>query len=258
MHRAARAGRTDQLVALMAECTDDEELERLRLELISVNMPVARSVATGYRSRGIASEDLEQIAYLALTKAARRFDPRAGHDFLSFCVPTVRGEVRRYFRDHGWMVRPPRRMQELQQQVSIAQSDLTLRLGRPPTTREVAAHLDEEVDHVLEAMDGRGCFTPTSLDQVVGEGDSTLGDLIGATESGVSSAEARMMLAPVMGGLRDRDRHIIAMRFFEGMTQREIAARIGVTQMQVSRLLARIFQDLRQAMGPPDESARTG
>src|ERR1700712_2502487 len=96
--RAARSARTDELVELLISCSDQDEDERLRQDLISVNMPVARSIAGRYRSRGIASEDLDQIAYLALTKAARRFDPRAGHAFLSFCVPTVHGEVRRHFR----------------------------------------------------------------------------------------------------------------------------------------------------------------
>ena len=143
-------------------------------------MPVADSVVSRYRSRGIATEDLQQVAYLALTKAARRFDPSAGHDFLSFCVPTIRGEVRRYFRDKGWMVRPPRRIQELQQRITQAQTDLTTTLGRPPSADELARHLDEEPADVREALDGQGCFTPTSLDRPVGEeGRRLLGELIG-------------------------------------------------------------------------------
>jgi RNA polymerase sigma-B factor len=251
--RAGRSARTDEIVELLHVCVDDEERHRLREELIAVNMPVARSIATGYRSRGIPSEDLEQIAYLALTKAARRFDASAGHAFLSYCVPTIRGEVRRYFRDHGWMVRPPRRIQELQQRVFRAESELSLQLGRPPAAREVAEHLDEEIDQVLEAMDGQGCFFPTSLDRSVGEGETTLGDLIGSDQASVQSAEARLLLAPVVSRLGERDRHILQMRFFDGLTQQEIAKELGITQMQVSRLLTRIFRDLRQALGPLDE-----
>ena len=123
-------------------------------------MPVADSVVSRYRARGIATEDLQQVAYLALTKASRRFDPDAGHDFLSFCVPTIRGEVRRYFRDKGWMVRPPRRIQELQQRLTRARTDLTTSLGRPPSPSELAQHLGEDVSAVREAMDGQGCFSP--------------------------------------------------------------------------------------------------
>ena len=115
--------------------SDENERHALTNELAAVNMPIADSVVSRYRSRGVATEDLQQVAYLALTKAARRFDPSAGHDFLSFCVPTIRGEVRRYFRDKGWMVRPPRRIQELQARISQAQRDLSITLGRPPVLR---------------------------------------------------------------------------------------------------------------------------
>ncbi len=125
------------------------------------------------------------MAYLALTKAARRFDPDAGHDFLSFCVPTIRGEVRRYFRDKGWMVRPPRRIQELQQRLARRARDLTTTLGRPPTPDELAQHLDEDPADVREALDGQGCFTPTSLDRPVGdELGASLGELIGVEDDG--------------------------------------------------------------------------
>src|SRR3954451_982633 len=167
-----RLGRTEAtrgLVARLAACVDDDERHALSNELASVNMPVADAVVSRYRSRGVATEDLQQVAYLALTKAARRFDPEAGHAFLSFCVPTIRGEVRRYFRDQGWMVRPPRRIPELQQAVVRTQSDLTAELGRPATPRELSEALGEELDDVLEALDGRGAFSPTSLDRPVGQ-----------------------------------------------------------------------------------------
>ena len=171
--RVARSARTDELVELLWTSTDESERADLRADLIATNMPVARSIASRYRSRGIPLEDLQQVAYLALTKAAHRFDPDAGHAFLSFCVPTIQGEVRRYFRDHGWMVRPPRRIQELQQRVLRAQAELTFKLGRAPAPRELADHLGEEIDDVLEALDSQGCFTPASLDRPVGDGDSS-------------------------------------------------------------------------------------
>ncbi|MET0999815.1 MAG: sigma-70 family RNA polymerase sigma factor [Marmoricola sp.] len=251
-----RAQRTDQIVAALATCQDDEERRVLTNELVAVNMQVADSVVSRYRSRGIATDDLRQVGYLALTKAAHRFDPSAGNDFLSFCVPTIRGEVRRYFRDKGWMIRPPRRIQELQQRLSRAQGDLTTKLGRPPVADELALELGEDPADVREALDGQGCFTPTSLDRPVGsdEGGATLGQVIGDEDDQQAAAEARVALAPVVRRLGQRDRHILQLRFYEGRTQREIAEDIGVTQMQVSRLLTRIFRDLRNELGSLDDA----
>jgi RNA polymerase sigma-B factor len=251
--RSARARSTDDIVSALASTPEGSRRRRLVEQLIAVNMSVADSIVSRYRSRGVATEDLQQVAYLALTKAAQRFDPRAGHDFLSFSVPTIRGEVRRYFRDHGWMIRPPRRIQELQQRLTRAQSDLSFRLGRPPVVEELARDLDETPDDVREALDGQGCFSPVSLDAPVGEDDaSSLGELLGAPDGDRDAAEARVVLAPVVRRLGSRDRRILRLRFFEGLTQREIAADIGVTQMQVSRLLTRILSTLKDDLGALD------
>jgi RNA polymerase sigma-B factor len=255
--RRSRSERTHDLVTLLAQTEDDAERHELSNQLAAVNMPIADAVVSRYRSRGVATEDLQQVAYLALTKAARRFDPHAGHDFLSFCVPTIRGEVRRYFRDKGWMVRPPRRIQELQHRLTRAQQDLSTALGRPPVADELAAHLDEAPADVREALDGQGCFTPASLDRPVGDDQGgSLGELIGGDDTGQAAAEARVVLAPVVRRLSDRDRHILELRFFEGLTQREIADDLGVTQMQVSRLLTRIFRDIRADLGTVGEPDR--
>jgi RNA polymerase sigma-B factor len=249
--RSRRAERTRELVSQLSAAGSEAERLALTNELAAVNMPVADSVVARYRSRGISAEDLQQVGYLALTKAARRFDPDAGHDFLSFCVPTIRGEVRRYFRDMGWMVRPPRRIQELQQRVSQAQNDLATSLGRPPVPEELAERLGEKVEDVREALAGHGCFSPASLDRTVTEdGGATLGELIGQDDDNQAAAEARVALAPVVRRLSRRDRRILELRFFQGLTQREIADDLGVTQMQVSRLLTRIFRDLRASLGP--------
>jgi RNA polymerase sigma-B factor len=252
LSRLNRGERTRDIVDRLSACCDASERLALTNELASVNMPVADSVVSRYRSRGIDTEDLRQVAYLALTKAARRFDPGAGHDFLSFCVPTIRGEVRRYFRDKGWMIRPPRRIQELQHRLTQAQRDLMTTLGRPPRPDELAAHLGEDPADVREALDGQGCFSPTSLDRPVGDDmGSSLGDLIGDEDDAQSAAEARVVLAPVVRRLSGRDRHILELRFYEGLTQREIAEDLGVTQMQVSRLLTRILGQLRSEVGDP-------
>ena len=253
--RQERLTRSDHTTALFAQAVeardrdDQEEHERLLDEIVLLNMPVAASVASRYRSRGVASDDLEQVAYLALVKAVRGFEPDAGHPFLAYCVPTVRGEIKRWFRDHGWTVRPPRRIQELQARISAAQSELSFSLGRSPRPSEVAEHLQENLEDITEALATDGCFTPASLDKPVGlEGDTVLGDLLGEQDQGRDAAEARVVLAPVVRQLGERDRRILMLRFFRGWTQQEIADDIGVTQMQVSRLLGRILGQLRDEL----------
>ncbi|WP_224273430.1 sigma-70 family RNA polymerase sigma factor [Nocardioides lacusdianchii] len=214
-------------------------------ELIAQHIPLARSMAARYRNRGIDLDDLEQVALLGLTKAARRFDGDAGHDFLSYAVPTVRGELRRHFRDAGWTIRPPRRIQELQARIAAAQEELGGRLGRSPRPTEIATHLGASLDDVVEALGADGCFTPTSLDVPVGEGGSPLGELMGGEDRDIVQAEARIVLAPVVRLLSARDREIVHLRFYEERTQQEIADSVGLTQAQVSRVLTRILRNLR-------------
>lgn len=243
-----RARRTDDIVCDLrgARASDTEkELDELTRQLIETNVAVARSMASRYRNRGIDLDDLEQVALLGLTKAAQRFDPDAGHDFLSFAVPTVRGELRRHFRDSGWMIRPPRRVQDLQARIATAQDELESQLGRSPRPSEVAEHLGEELADVVEALAADGCFAPTSLDATVGDGSTTLGALMGREDRAMRSAEAGVVLAPVIQMLSPRDRRILGMRFYEERTQQEIADEVGLTQAQVSRVLTRILADLR-------------
>lgn len=246
---AERVRRTDGIVSGLRETlagTSDREV--LTRELIEANIGVARSIASRYRNRGIDLDDLQQVALLGLTKAAQRFDPDAGHDFLSYAVPTVRGEIRRHFRDAGWMVRPPRRIQDLQARLGAAHDELEHSLGRSPRPSEIALHLGEELADVVEALAADGCFTPTSLDLAVADGSSTLGDQIGREDRSLSSAEARIILAPVVSHLAPRDRLILQLRFLEEQTQQEIAQAVGLTQAQVSRVLTRILADLRAGL----------
>ncbi len=253
---------TRETIAELADCHDPARAEQLRDELVHQHLGLATSIAGRYRDRGIAFEDLRQVAHLALTKASRRFDPRAGHRFTAFCAPTIRGEVRRHFRDLGWVVRPPRRVQDLQPRLARATEQLTDRLDRAPTEQELAEHLDVSREEVREAMSSEGCFAPASLDRRIGEGDggqggsASLGDLLSGQddeqEEAQRTAEARTVLGPHVRALGARDRRILELRFFVGLTQREIAEDIGVTQMQVSRLLTRILGDLRRSVGPLD------
>jgi RNA polymerase sigma-B factor len=242
---------------LRAVSASPEEQQRLREEVIVMHVDLAHAEASRYRSRGIPLDDLRQVAALALTKAARGYDVSSGHDFLSYAVPTIRGELRKHFRDHGWMIRPPRRIQELQARINAAASELSYRLGRSPQPAEIAEHLEESIDNVIEALASDGCFVPASLDHPTGvDANTTLGDVLPFDDASQSACEARVVLTPVLRRLGERDRQILAMRFFEGLTQREIAERIGVTQMQVSRLLTRILGQLRSGVGDVPLSER--
>jgi RNA polymerase sigma-B factor len=246
---------TARLLAEIHASDDAHEQEILRAEVVVLNMGVARAIAHRYRRRGLAEDDLEQAAYVGLVKAVNGFDPIHERDFLSYAVPTIAGEVKRFFRDFGWSVRPPRRVQELQGGIAKSSNELTQSLGRSPTPAEVAADLGIDVEAVIEALAADGAFTPASLDVPVGEdGAATLGDLMSADEEGFATAEARVVLGPLVRALSARDRRILELRFFEGWTQEQIARDIGVTQMQVSRLLSRILRDLRSELTPASES----
>jgi len=241
-----RGATTARLLDELHHTDDEREKQSLRAEVVVLNMGVARAIAHRYRQRGLAEDDLVQAAYVGLVKAANGFDPSHERDFLSYAVPTVTGEVKRYFRDFGWAVRPPRRVQELQGSIAKLSSELTQRLGRSPRPSEVAHRLGIDVENVIEALAADGAFTPASLDVPVGEdGAATLGDLMPDDNIEFSSAEARVVLGPAVRRLAARDRRILELRFFEGWTQEQIAQDIGVTQMQVSRLLSRILKDLR-------------
>jgi RNA polymerase sigma-B factor len=237
LRRAAREG-------------DPLERKRLQDEVVVLHMGLARAIAARYRGRGIAEDDLTQAAAMALLKAARNFDPDRGVEFLSYAVVTMKGEVKRQFRDFGWMVRPPRPVQKLQADLSRADGELTHVLGRSPTVSEVAVHLGVAEDDVVEALSADGCFTPTSLDTPVGsEGSGVLGELLPGDDSAMNEAEARVMLTPAVRALPERDREILYLRFFKQQTQAQIAEEIGVTQMQISRILARVLTQLRGQLG---------
>jgi RNA polymerase sigma-B factor len=243
---------TQDLFARRAATDDPVERARLEDELVRVNLQMASDATRRFRDRSVPDEDIEQVAFLGLVKAVQGFDPARGHDFLSFAIPTIRGEVRRYFRDHGWTVRPTRAVQEAQRKIIASEAILYQELGRAPRPSEIAEHLGLDRELVVEALGASGCFTPTSLDAPVHDDDAaaTIGTTLSYVDEEYDLAEARVMLQPLLSKLSRRDRLIVELRFVRGLTQAEIGAEIGVTQMQVSRLLARILERLRDELAP--------
>jgi RNA polymerase sigma-B factor len=248
----AQVSRKEATARLLARSrtADEETRRRLQDQVVELNMPIAVDVARRYRSRGVAVDDLEQVAYLGLVKAARGFDPERDTDFLSYAVPTIRGEVRRYFRDHGWAVRPPRSVQQAQSRITGVESDLCQELGRAPRPSEIAERLDLDLDLVVEALAANGCFSPTSLDSSWAEVEAGISERLGEHDPSFESAEARVALQPLLDHLTRRERLMLEMRFFQGATQSEIGQVLGITQMQVSRLLSALLARLRDELGP--------
>lgn len=248
--RAQRSATTEALLDDARHVGDPQRRRRILDEVILINRGVAEAVASRYRRRGIPTEDLEQAAYEGLVKAVLRFDPGRGKDLLSYAVPTIRGELQRHFRDHSWAVRPPRRIQDLQWRVNRCIDELTHELGHEPSESKVRERMGLTEQEYADALVAFGCFTPMSLDQPLGlDVGATVGDLVADPESGTEAAEARGMLDPVLKQLPERDRKILYLRFVEDQTQDEIGQELGVTQMQVSRLLTRILRDLRLSLG---------
>jgi RNA polymerase sigma-B factor len=243
------AERDQVTVDLLTQATDADPLrqQELRSEAIELNIPLARYLASRYQRRGIPSDDLEQVAYLGLVKAVRGFTPGRVTGFAAYAIPTIRGELRRHFRDTGWTIRPPRRIQELQARVRSTTAELTQILNRTPTVKEIAAELEVDVEEVLEASSVDSCFTPSSLDAPV-PGNEDLSNDPGTLDPEFDRSEARVVLAPALEDLGERDRKILDLRFVEGLTQKEIGEVVGISQMQVSRILARVLDTMRESI----------
>ncbi len=260
-----RSLRTRELFQRLSTLTDSHgdrvEAQRLRDEIVLLNLPVADALAHRYTSRGIATEDLVQVARLTLVKVVRTFSVTFDNDFLAYAVPSITGALRKHFRDAGWVVRPPRRLQEAQLRINAETPRLQQVLGRVPTGDELAEATGLEESVVAEALSLDGCFSPTSLDvpaQRDRSGTDTIGSLLpdDLSDLDFARAEARMALRPLVEGLSHRDRQVLELRFVHEMTQREVGDRIGVTQMQVSRILTRILNQLREQLSTPPMSAQ--
>src|SRR5688500_5743474 len=241
---AARRQELREKFVVFAETRD----ERVRAELIEAHLGLAEYLARRFANRGEPLDDLVQVASLGLVKAVERFDPGRGLEFTTFATPTIVGELKRHFRDKGWAVRVPRRVQELHLRVTRVVDDLSLELGRSPTVTEIAKRAGTTEDEVIEAIDAGSAYRSTSLDAGRGDDDDSPGLLgqLGALDPEMASAERRAALGPLIAELPEREQVMLYLRFYEGMTQSEIAKRLGISQMHVSRLLSRSLQRLRE------------
>jgi RNA polymerase sigma-B factor len=228
---------------LLRRCHQDGDLEARRI-LIERMMPLVRTLARRYVNRGESLEDLIQVGSVGLIKAVDRFDISRDLRFSTFAVPTILGEIKRHFRDRAWSIRVSRGIQELNAKIGREADRLSGLLGRSPTIEELAEATESAVEQVLEAMQGAQAYSTVSLDEPVGEEGETA-ERFGAEDPGFTQAEHRVELARGLGALPPRERSILLLRFYEGLTQREIADRVGISQMHVSRLLRRSIERMQ-------------
>jgi RNA polymerase sigma-B factor len=239
------ADERDDLRRKFREYADTKD-PALREELVTAHIGLAEYLARRFTNRGEPLDDLVQVASLGLLKAVDRFDPERGLEFSTYATPTIVGELKRHFRDKGWAVRVPRRVQELHLRLGSVVSVLSQELGRSPTIGEIAQAASVSEEDVLEAIEAGHAYRFTSLDAPSGSDDEgTLATQLGEEDQALIDSEHRVALSPLIARFPPRERTILHLRFFEGLTQSEIAGRLGISQMHVSRLLARSLAQLR-------------
>ena len=240
--------RTRELFSLYKDKGD----EAARDELIMSHLNLVRFLASKFKNRGEPLDDLIQVGTIGLIKAIDRFDPSRGLEFTTYATPTILGEIKRHFRDKGWSIRVPRRLQELSAKVNQATDELTKELQRSPSTEEVAAKLGVSVDEVLEAMESSGAYSSVPLE--AGSSDEEDGPAIidhyASVDENLAASDDRMVIEDTIRDFSPREREVIRMRFVEGLTQVEIARRLGVSQVQVSRLLRRTLKKVQDKIDP--------
>lgn len=226
---------------------DDNE----KRELVLQHLPLARRLAQRYASTPSAVDDLTQVAYLGLVKAVDRFDPTREVSLASFAIPTILGELKRWFRDTRWAAHVPRELQERALKVERTLAELTTMLGHSPTPAELAEHMGLEVEQVLEAREVTRRADAWSLDAPLGrladDGDGTLVDTVGSTDDGYETVEDVAAIRPLISMLSARERLVLELRFGQDLSQREIGERVGVSQMHVSRIIRRALREMRDA-----------
>jgi RNA polymerase sigma-B factor len=224
--------------------------DKLRAELIEAHMSLAEHLARRFTHRGEPYDDLVQVSSVGLIKAVDRFDPERGVEFATYATKTILGELKRHFRDKGWSIRAPRRIQELYLELGHALDSLSQTLGRSPTIRELSKETGAREDEVIEAMEAGHAYRSTSLDSA-GPEEEAIGMRLGTETGEFADAEWRAVLRPHLAALPVRDRTILRLRFVDGSTQSEIARRVGISQMHVSRLIGKSLETLREACSVP-------
>ena len=240
------------LLSLLADLPAGVDRDRVRGRLIELYIPLAEYLARRFRNRGEQFDDLAQVANLGLSKSVDGYDPSRGAAFTSYAIPMIVGELKRHFRDKGWDVRVPRRLQELRLEISKVSGDLAQDLGRSPTVADLATRLEVSEEEIIEGLDCGQAYRALSLDAPAGDGTDPggagLGDLLGGEDPDMRNVENREALRPLLAKLPPREQKIIAMRFHGNLTQSQIATQLGISQMHVSRLLAGALRTLREEL----------
>lgn len=241
--------RTHELFHLYKEKGDEEA----RDQLIVSHLNLVRFLASKFKNRGEPLDDLVQVGTIGLIKAIDRFDPERGLEFTTYATPTILGEIKRHFRDKGWSIRVPRRLQELSAKVNQATDELTVELQRSPSVEEIAAKLGVGAEEILEAMESSGAYTSVSLEAGGSSEDDeapALIDRLGSVDEDLDASDDRMVIDDAISDFSPREQEIVRMRFIDGLTQVEIAKRLGVSQVQVSRLLRRTLRKIQDKIDP--------
>jgi len=234
----------EQLAAIEAGTS---EHEKIRAALIERHLPLVTFMARKFADRGEPLDDLIQVGTIGLIKAIDRFEISKGFEFSTFATPTIVGEIKRHFRDKTWAVRVPRRLQELGASVTKATTELTQKLDRSPTPKEIAKHLGITVDEVAEALESNAAYSTVSLD-VTSDTSTSIGESFGALDEALEGVEYRESLKPLLAQLDDREKRILQMRFFDNLSQSQIATELGISQMHVSRILTKVLSHLREGL----------
>ncbi len=242
--RSADREMFEQLAALEAGTTEHESL---RAALIERHLPLVTFMARKFADRGEPLDDLIQVGTIGLIKAIDRFEISKGFEFSTFATPTIVGEIKRHFRDKTWAIRVPRRLQELGAAITKANNELTQKLDRSPTPKEIAKHLGVTVDEVAEALESNAAYSTVSLDSGSDE-SPTIGDSVGSLDEALEGVEYRESLKPLLAALDDREKRILQMRFFDNLSQSQIATELGISQMHVSRILTKVLSQLRTGL----------
>jgi RNA polymerase sigma-B factor len=251
--RDERAHAGQLLVELHELPADSERRRRLRDQLVELHMPLVVYLARRFTGRNEPMNDLVQVGAIGLIKAIDRFEPSRKLEFSTYATPTILGEIKRHFRDTGWLIHVPRRAQEMQTTLNAARADLSQELGRAPTVPELSARIEVDEEAVLEALDAARAYSGVPLDVLAAPGETVPEHpMLGVLDDGYEQVEQRALLREVIAKLPEAEREILLLRFIANKTQTEIAAIVGVSQMQVSRLVARGLKRMRESLGAPE------